>query len=1135
LSIVPRAWSQEPDAARPAEAAKASDAAKAESKPFREQTIYIPYTKLREVFEREGRGVFVPYDKFQELWKAAREKDAPPIAGAPPVKALITEAENEAVVEKEVVRVTAKLKIDLVTEGWIEVPLRLSDAVILSAKIGNDAARLVPQPNGGYKLLVENKEKKGQQIELNLEYAKAFSKSPGRNTVSFEAPQAPVNRWKVHVPESGVKVNIEPLIAASEVPPDKAADKKASETVLLAFVGAAPIVKIDWTPKAEGASGLDALASVEVQQEVNVEEGLLRTKAQLKYTISRAELTQLVIEVPADQKVINLFDANIRQWSVEKADPVQKITAQLFEPARESQTVTLELEKLTGEAPKTEVSVPVIKALGAARQQGIVVVRVAGSLRAEAARRTGLLQLDAAELPPALARGRWDLSYRYAALPFELALTVVKVKPRVLVDQLVEAYLEPEQITLDLLAIYTIERAGLFELSLDIPAGYDVRQVRGQAAAGAAAVTVDSHHIEGDAKTRLVVNLAHQALGKVGLFVELQKRLQDANLLSPTGKASEVAVAIPRVAPEGIERHTGRLVLYAPESLRANPTKSTGLRDVSFSEAFDGIESTRAGRFPQLRPVLAFAFTQEPVDLVLSAERRKPQITVGQLLVARVEAGVVKYNATFNYDVRYSGVKSLRIDVPAALAPDIRNLTSSIPEKPIDPPPADLAPDYVAWRFTGESEMLGQFSLQLSWERRLEKLEVGKSVDLNIPHLQPRDVDRAWGQIVLVKAETIDVKVKGEPSGLRPIDPQHDLMPGASVPDAALALEFHDDWKLDVTATRYQLESLKRTSIERAVVRMVVTRSDQIAVQAIYRLRSAQQRLMVKLPEGATFDNDPLRLNGAAITLERGDKNLVYAPLVGRSSDEPLVLELRYTQPGNGSLLVLPEFPVDPSVQPEAPAVQKVHLCVYLPEEQALLGARGPWTDEFRWVSVDWGRKIPAAYHSEHELINKLSEGIACQNNLVDGLQTDGRLYVYSTLQPAAGQAGALRLTAFNENGFHALVFVIIAIAGVALISHPAGDRLLALGIYIIGLVLIGVFMPTFSTQLMDGAFWFAMFLVLLMWAVWFLARVRPRRVTPAPIAPEVVAVAAEPPPAASPPNSEQSGDRSSTEEPKHE
>ena len=44
----------------------ANDAAAAvPSTPLREQSIYIPYNKLREVFEQQGRGVFLPYDKFQ--------------------------------------------------------------------------------------------------------------------------------------------------------------------------------------------------------------------------------------------------------------------------------------------------------------------------------------------------------------------------------------------------------------------------------------------------------------------------------------------------------------------------------------------------------------------------------------------------------------------------------------------------------------------------------------------------------------------------------------------------------------------------------------------------------------------------------------------------------------------------------------------------------------------------------------------------------------------------------------------------------------------------------------------------------------------------------------------------------------
>ena len=188
---------------------------------LREQEIYIPYEKLRGVFEKHGRGVFLPYEKFEELWKAAQDKTRPAAEARPPVGAVITEIENEAVVAKDVVQVTAHMKIDLLTEGWHEVPLRLADAAIVRATINNEPARLLGGANEDHRLLIEKKGKQPEQIELVLEYARAIARSPGQNSVSFQAPQAAVSRWKVRIPQAGVKVNLHPLIAATEVPPAK--------------------------------------------------------------------------------------------------------------------------------------------------------------------------------------------------------------------------------------------------------------------------------------------------------------------------------------------------------------------------------------------------------------------------------------------------------------------------------------------------------------------------------------------------------------------------------------------------------------------------------------------------------------------------------------------------------------------------------------------------------------------------------------------------------------------------------------------------------------------------------------------------------------------------------------------------
>ena len=98
----------EPAPAADAPAAEVENSGDDTEKSIREQDIYIPYEKLRQVFEKHGRGVFLPYEKFQELWQAAQDKTRPAAEPKPPVGALITEIENEATVEKDVVRVKAE-------------------------------------------------------------------------------------------------------------------------------------------------------------------------------------------------------------------------------------------------------------------------------------------------------------------------------------------------------------------------------------------------------------------------------------------------------------------------------------------------------------------------------------------------------------------------------------------------------------------------------------------------------------------------------------------------------------------------------------------------------------------------------------------------------------------------------------------------------------------------------------------------------------------------------------------------------------------------------------------------------------------------------------------------------------------
>ncbi len=274
----------------------------------------------------------------------------------------------------------------------------------------------------------------------------------------------------------------------------------------------------------------------------------------------------------------------------------------------------------------------------------------------------------------------------------------------------------------------------------------------------------------------------------------------------------------------------------------------------------------------------------------------------------------------------------------------------------------------------------------------------------------------------------------------------------------------------------------------------MITRSDRVSVQALYRMRSNQQRLKLQLPGGAELDTDPLRINGRRVTLERGDADRSYfVPLVGITANEPFLLELRYTTAGNGTRLTYPYFP-------DEPAVQKVNLLAYVPQERSFLGHVGPWTDELVWVRGDLGTQQPVPRVDVDQLLRQLTQGITLAGNPAEEFPVDGRPLLFSTLRPPDPQdqmqdpdVGALRLNTFSTRWLNALVFGAVTLIGVLLLRRPLAQRFAAACALLALLVLLGVFLPTLTRAIVNHVLWLAALLVLLLWLVVFLVHDLPR------------------------------------------
>ena len=1071
---------------------------------IREQTVYLPFEKLRETFEKEGRGIFLPYEEFRELWEKAQAKpksdDEPK---AVPVPFIISETVHEAQVADDIVKVTAKLKIDLLKEGWHEIPIRLNDVAITEANIIVSArpisitlpdgsvlapssdvvqcttlpARLQGDPQQGYKLLLEA-EKPGM-VEVEIKYAKTIEKAPGRNGVSFEVPQTPISRWVVLIPESGVKVDFFPLIAASEEPDGDTGTK------VLAFVGPAPTVRIGWTPKAEGATGLESLTSVQLEQRLTLDEGVLRTQGILDYTISRAQIERLAIEVPNDQKVLSVFDPNVRTWSVNQGEETQTIQVELFQPSSDRQRIIIGLEKLIDTDAKS-VEIPNIKAVGAGRQQGVLGINVSNTLTTETAKTVGLMQMDAAELPQAMRGTGWMYAYRLASASYNLTLAVEKVQPQITSDSQIVANLNADRLTLTMQTVFTIEKAGVFQLLLDIPDGFDIGSVTGFQQGDTQPVSVNARHVndspDDPTMKRLTVDLTAKAMGKVGLSITLTKRLDDADLKSPTGKSVDVAVPMPVVTKDFVIRRDAKTVFNVAEYFRINKVDPVGLQAVPVEQ----LRSEWRGNLAAGQ--LGFVFGQENAAIDLQVERRKPQITIRQFQMVQIEDGVAKYTSRFYYDVQYSGVKSLRIDVPADVSSRLRNRTQGIRDAIITPKPDNVDEGYVAWEFSRSSEWSGNGMFEVYWEDELSQLTVGKSLTIGVPRLVPREVDRAYGHIVITKAQTIDLGDSPENTGIRQVDPSRDIPEADRIENAAAAFEFFDHWALNLIATRYELEEVKRTSIESGLVRAVmVNNSTTLSVQALYQIKSVQQRLTIAMPEGTTFDLAPA-INGNTVTLEKdsgsGDAVQYYIPLTSTNPDQSFLLELRYSQPLSDGQILLPTFPTEP-------AVQEMFIAVYVPNDWVLRKFQGTWTPLFdmvaNWSFMNFQRMTIYNTPSVEQLINQMMSITGAYGSSNRPFAVEGQAYLFSTLQPGSSGDAILKVSTVKQNVFYGTalgIFVLIALGLTVLRWH---QRLAGIAIVAVCLLALGILNPVASSLLGSFTNGFPAELVYAAWLTFFI------------------------------------------------
>lgn len=1009
------------DTPKPADSQPADDEPSGPNRPDtkvplpQEHLIYLPFKNLREVFEDEDSSIVLPYAQFLQMWNRLVQPEPTPVQ--PPVNGVITRADYAGAVRGELVHLEATLDIDVLSAPWAQLPVEFGDAAIGSARSQDDSVLLRGVGQGRYELLVRGSGK--HQIKLNL-VSGVKSATEGRS-FTVACPAVGVSNLELEIPEKDLAV---------QVTPQRTSELQASgegATRLRAVLGSTKSFTVSWQPKSGSTDQAAGLANVTDTIAVDVGDGVVHTHAIFDYQILRGSLGELVVEVPGEQRLLDVQVPGLRDWQTETVGNRQRVKVRLHAPATEN--VRLELHT---EAPIAEEAFQVgsVRAVGAARESGILAVRSAEDVGLEFVVRESITRIDAADAPEPLRKPQTTF-YKFFTPDHKLSVVASSMKPRIVVDSHLSILLDKTRLTTRGEFHVQVSRSGIFSLAFRLPAGFQVDDVRTE--------SMERFEVASTADEQtLTVYFTKKLLGELAVNVTASQA---------RGKPGG-GLALPLLEPLGATREQGLVAVIAPESLEVK----TEPAQVQSARAATPEELASKGFQPQVPggSMLAavFSFVTRPVSIVQTITERPRRMLATVGTAAQVKEDVVQVTTTFRYQIQFAGTDTFRLAVPAAVSDRLQIEGEGIKERRKGEQAEDGT---VPWTVVLHSETLGQFAFTTIYDQRISIPDQGTRFDLQ--PIRVLDADRETGEIAVHKDRALSIDAVT--TGLEEIDPRELSQPTTAAQPYLAYRYYQHPAEMTLLVTKHQRQDVVKTVVRRAYIEAVVTEEGPMTVRARYDLKSSErQRLAVTLRNprilGMTVAGQTVAPEKAPAAAGAGPDDKTYFINVARTadSDEPFEIAAVFEtpRPDEGlrvtDLLRLPLPRFDEGVK-----FQKVYVRLWVPKDYRLVGDPEGFTSHIG-VGLWDSRAITQAADNPDGWFPKDTSSF--------DFQVGGTTYLFSSLTgPAELSIGYWHIPTMT------VIASLLALAiGVVLLWFSLETKVFTILILVLAAVFAGLFAP---------------------------------------------------------------------------
>jgi len=1055
----------------------ATAAAQAQDREKPPVKVYVPYKELTDVFEKEQQGVFLPYKEFQRLWRAAQGR--PEAVLEAPFEYLISTARFSGSVKDEVAALRLELTLDVLADGWVQVPLGLSDVAVAEAKILDaDSAKSVPLlrvENGQYAFVTKGR---GRYV-LALDFVRQLETQPGLAVLKYRIPAAAITTLELLIPQENLKVDVQPMLAATT---SQVEVEGVKATRLQAFLGSATQINLSWKPRAQAAAELKPVIVCDQFDHIHIGEALITHQVTLNYTIHRGRVNAFSLQLPGQFRVSDLSGENIAKWDIEAPnEPTgrQLLKVNLFSPAEGKYSLTVKMERFLQEAQE-RIPLSAVVTEQALRETGLIGITCSPrrSVRLDELRNLG--RVDTGQLPGHLQNQPGLTAYRFISSDYGANMVVETTSPRITVNQRWMLGVDSDRLRLHGKIRYKVERTGIFELNMDFPEPWKIETV-------GPAELVDDYQLTGQGATR-------------SLHVLLKKEMTGDFELTPVARAARAApqepvnFALPLPEAKDLQLAEGQLVLLLAEQLQAQAQQVNQLQAVALSTA--EIWTTLSG----LSPAMAFEYRavdrQRSAGATFAISLKPAQVSATVHRLVNIQPGSIEQEAVIQYQVRYAPLDTFYLKMPAAMADaEVQISGANIKEKPrIDQLPADQLDQTadpnaggVTWAYYKivlQSPLTGSYNLVVRLRQpgvSRPQADFGASAAGGVATVKVEPILAAGrlsdqnGHIAIAKAQTLAI---GEPviENLIPADPGSpaDLPYPSHRAVASLAFKYNaPPFALSLPVIVQKEAAVFTTIVSAAIIEQVLARDGMLNTHASFLLAtSVGERLPVALPANAELTAVLLDGNETPVEKDAAGQGIIVRlpPSAGQISR--FVLEISYGLKDASALHL-----TAPALAQEVP-VQQTLWRLWIPEDYCLL-----WHDKVFSQIADWrlAIAIPGGRRSQTE---NLPLGTP-YGELAFKLPGQGRDFNFIR----QGAPGQLSVMVAGKEGLSVVVWALIIVAGVLMLRLGGFQRVLVILVAALAAGVVHLFAPLLVDRIL-GVGVFAMILVLLLWlAQWAYTR----------------------------------------------